>query len=180
MLHRLFLLALLGLATTTAAAQTGAPSFPVDWVGDWSGTLDIYTPDGKAQSLPMQLRIHPLDSGRYTYHIIYGADEAAGLRPYVLEPIDPDRGAWRIDERNSIAMEAYVRGTALYSRFEVGGTMLISIVAHEGETLRYEIVAGSSEPASVTGDETVGGEEIPAVKTFPIPTVQIAHLRRTN
>jgi hypothetical protein len=178
MLYRLFLLAMLGLTMTTAAAQTDTPAFPADWVGNWSGTLDIYTPAGKVQSLPMQLRIQPLDSGRYTYHILYGEDEATGLRPYVLEPVDPDRGAWRIDERNSIAMEAYVRGTALYSRFEVSGTMLISIVAHEGATLRYEIVAGPLQPASVTGNETVDGEEIPAVKTYPIPTVQIAHLRR--
>ena len=163
---------------TGAYAQTETPAFPADWVGNWAGTLDIYTSTGKSQSIPMQLRIQPLDSGRYTYHIIYGPDEATGLRPYVLEPVDPDRGTWRIDERNSIAMEAYVRGAALYCRFGVGETLLISIVAHEGETLRYEIVSGPLQPASVTGDQTVDGAAIPAVKAYPVPAAHFARLRR--
>jgi hypothetical protein len=166
------------LLTGSATAQADSTAFPADWVGNWAGTLDIYAAAGKVQSIPMQLRIQPLDSGRYSYHIIYGPDEVEGLRPYVLEPVDPAQGVWRIDEQNSIAMEAYVRGAALYSRFEVMGTMLLCIVALEGETLRYEIVAGSTTPASVSGNATVDGEEIPEVKAYPVPTAQIAKLRR--
>ena len=168
------------LLATPAVGQTDSLSFPADWVGNWAGTLDIYTARGKTQSLPMRLRIQPLDSGRYTYHIIYGPDEATGLRPYVLEPVDAGRGRWRIDERNGIALEAYVRGSTLYSRFEVMGSLLLSSVAREGAYLRYEIVAGPMEPVSVTGDTVVDGEEIPAVRAYPVPTAQVARLRRVE
>lgn len=67
-------------------------SFPADWIGSWSGVLNIYGPKGLVQSVPMQLEIHPIDTskeGRYTFGLIYGPKEQ-DWRPYELVPVMPD------------------------------------------------------------------------------------------
>ncbi|MGI9158135.1 MAG: hypothetical protein ACR2K1_00130, partial [Saprospiraceae bacterium] len=74
---RLFLCLFLSLPFSLAAqSATDSLAFPASWVGDWSGTLEIYTAKGLAQSVPMTVVIHPIDSsteGRYTFGLIYGA-----------------------------------------------------------------------------------------------------------
>ncbi len=154
-------------------------NFPADWSGEWAGTLHIIQAKGTVQELPMELHILPLDStGRYTWTIIYGEDKVAGRRPYELLPLDPGKGLYAIDEKNSIRMEGYLLGGSFYQWFEVEGSLLLTTTALQGDELLWEIVAGSIEPVSVTGGETVEGEEVPPVKTFPITVVQRARLKK--
>ena len=154
--------------------------FPEDWTGIWSGDLRILSTEGLQQTVPMSLEILPQDtSDRWTYNLIYGEDRAAGLRAYELEPIDPARGRWAIDERNSIRMEAYQFENQIVQRFEVMGNMLETIMElYAPDELRWEILSGSMEAVSTTGDQVFEGEEIPPVKTYPIRVRQTAVLRR--
>jgi hypothetical protein len=46
--------------------------------------------------------------------------------------------------------------------------------------LIFDIISGSATPVSITGNQKFEGEEIPAVKTFPIKGVQHAVLKRTK
>lgn len=154
--------------------------FPEDWAGVWSGQLRILSTQGVQQTVPMTLEILPQDtSDRWTYHLVYGEDRAAGLRAYELVPVDPARGLWAIDERNSIRMEAYLFENQLVQRFEVMGNLLETILERHGPNeLRWEILSGALEPASTTGGQTVDGEEIPPVNAYPIRVRQTATLRR--
>jgi hypothetical protein len=149
--------------------------FPADWAGVWTGTLDIHTPMGLHQSIPMELHILPQDSV-YTWTILYDGQ----ARDYLLKPIKPEAGIYLIDEQNSIGMESILINGKLYSRFEVMGSLLLSTVELQPDgQLRYEIISGSLEPMSTSGGEVVEGEEIPEVKAYPIAVQQLAFLQKS-
>ena len=179
----------LGLALAFAACQrppaapTVAPiishdsifPFPQAWEGKWYGDLIIYANAQEVQRVPMQLHILPLDNGRHTWGIIYGPDTIQGLRPYELRPKDPSRGFYQTDEQNGIVLEDFLHGNALYSRFEVMGNLLLSIYERTPEGITFTIVSGSSQAISSTGGQA---DSIPEVKSFYLPSVQKAYLRR--
>ncbi len=161
------------------AALFSQNGFPASWAGEWAGKLEIFTATGKAQELPMELHILPLDSsGRYSFTIIYGEDKIAGVRPYELLSLDPAKGTWLLDEKNSIKMDAYLLGGKFFQWFEVEGSLLLTATELMGEELWWEIIFGSATPISITGGQKAGEEEISAVKTYPVKVLQRAKMRR--
>ncbi|MBI5916361.1 MAG: hypothetical protein HY842_13370 [Bacteroidetes bacterium] len=158
----------------------GQTGFPESWQGQWTGTLEIFTPAGKVQELPMELHILPKDTlpRAWSYTIIYGADKVAGTRPYELVEVDSAKGQYLIDEKNSIKMEAYLLGGKFFQWFEVQGSLLFTSTELVGEELVWEIISGNMEPVSVTGNQLLDSEDIPPVKTFPVGVLQRARLRR--
>lgn len=156
--------------------------FPVDWVGDWSGELVIYTAEGERQRLPMLLKIQPIpdSAGVYTYHIVYGEDTPENTRPYRLRTLDAATGHYEIDEANGIVLDDYVLDNKLYSRFSVMGSLLLATVEARGRTLIYEIISGPMEPIRTTGDipAATPEETIPPVEGFRIQVRQRAVLTR--
>jgi hypothetical protein len=159
--------------------DTSIEHFPLSWQGQWAGKLEIWNAGGKVQELPMELHILPLDTaGRYTWTLIYGEDKEAGKRPYELLPLDPAKGLYLLDEKNTIKMEAYLLGGRFYQWFEVEGTLLFTATSLEGDSLIWEIVSGSATPISTTGGQEWQGEAIPPVKAFPLRVLQRAVLRK--
>ncbi len=154
-----------------------SPPFPFTWIGKWAGDLNIYGPAGLLQSVPMSLTILPLENGTYTWNIQYGPD-SAGLRPYLLEPVAPEQGRYRVNENNGILLNEQLLGGKLYSLFSVEGSLLLSTVEKVGDKLVYEIIAAGDEPGSTTGGGTHEGEPIPAVGVYNVVVRQAAILKR--
>lgn len=175
-------LAFLLLFSIPTFSQTNTPdilSFPQSWEGIWTGTLDIFTPKGKSQSLPMELHIMPSETtDNHTFWIIYGEDKEKGLRPYEMVTIDAARGLYAVDEKNTIQMEAYLLGNTLIQRFEVMNMMLITINEKIGDTIVWQTISGKLNAISSTGNQDVDGAEIPEVKAYPIGNLQKAILTR--
>ncbi len=158
---------------------TDTLSFPESWVGIWTGELLINGPKGPLKNLPMELHILPLDTvDRFTWTIIYGEDKEAGARKYELQVVDRAKGLYVVDELNSIVLESYYRSNKLFSRYLVGEVMILITNEVKDDTMIFEVVAGGSEPVSITGDTTIDDEEIPEVKTYPIGATQQAILTR--
>jgi hypothetical protein len=153
------------------------PPFPFTWIGKWEGDLNIYGPAGLLQSVPMSLTILPLENGSYTWNIQYGPD-SSGLRPYLLEPVAPEQGRYRVNENNGILLNEQLLGDKLYSLFSVEGSLLLSTVEKVGENLVYEIIASGDEPGSTTGGGVHEGEPIPAVGVYNVMVRQVAILKR--
>jgi hypothetical protein len=171
----LFLLTFYLLSHVTSNAQT----FPQNWLGKWSGTLEIHTAEGLSQSLPMQLHLLPTDSThRYTWTIIYGTDTVAGKRAYELVTLDAAKGWYAVDEKNTIVMEAYLLGGKLFNRFEVMGNLLLCTTERVGDHLIFEIISGKLEPVSTTGNQKFKGEDIPPVRAYPVAVRQVAVLKK--
>lgn len=168
------------MVNTNLAAQGG---FPATWAGKWSGTLEIFAPQGLVQSLPMQLHILPQDTtDRYTWSIIYGEDLEKGLRAYELVPVDTAIGHYQVDEKNGIILDAFLLGGKLFERFEVMGSLLLTMTELRGEALHWEIISGSLEPIQTTGgiEAEPGNEEeaIPPVNGYSIKVLQRAILTK--
>jgi len=156
-------------------------TFPASWQGDWKGTLEIFNGKGKVQSVEMTVEIHQIDTskeGRYTFGLIYGSKEK-DWRPYELVPVTPDKGVWKVDEKNSIAMESYLYGPKLICWFTVQGSRILCTYEKTDEqTMIFEVISGSETAVSTTGNTKQGEEDIPEVKTFPCSVFQRAVLKR--
>ncbi len=171
------------LFSSLVSAQTAADSlsFPASWAGNWAGTLDIFTPKGKAQTIPMFLEIHKIDSsqtGRYTWGMVYVSKEK-DWRPYELLPVNPSAGLWKIDEKNSIMMESYLFQNKFLCWFVVQGSrILCTYEKTDAHTMVFEVMAGGETPVSTSGNTKQGEEDIPEVKTYPFQGFQRGILKR--
>ncbi len=155
--------------------------FPASWVGNWKGTLNIYSVKGLSQSVLMEVEIAKIDTSenRYTWALIYGEDKVKGRRAYELVVKDPAKGLYVNDEKNTIAMENYLIAGKLYCYFSVEGNFLTSTMEKQNEnTMLFEITSGNDKPVSSTGNQIFQGDTIPVVKTFPVRVVQKAILKK--
>ncbi len=154
-------------------------SFPQSWKGKWKGDLEIFSRKGKAQTIPMELHIFPLDStDAWSWTIYYGEDKITGKRDYVLKPKDVEQGIYVVDEQNSILLDAYLFDGKLVERFEVMGSLLTTMTELRGDQLVWEIISGSTENLTSTGDTIDGTDTIPEVKSYPMTVMQRAYLSR--
>jgi hypothetical protein len=162
-------------------AQGQDVSFPESWAGNWNGTLNIFNGKGKVQSVEMTVEIHKIDTskeGRYTFGLIYGS-KAEDWRPYELVPVTPEKGVWKVDEKNSIAMESYLYGPKLLCWFVVQGSRVLCTYEKTAEdTMVFEVISGLETAVSTTGNSKVKEEDIPEVKTYPCSVFQRAVLTR--
>lgn len=160
---------------------SSATAFPNTWVGNWEGTLDIFNGKGKVQSVAMRMEIHPIDTsaeGRFAFGLIYGSKEQ-DWRPYELVPVAPDKGIWKVDEKNSIVMESFLYGPKLLCWFVVQNARVLCTYEKTDEnTIVFEVISGPETPVSTTGNSKQGEEDIPEVKTYPCSVFQRAVLKK--
>ena len=156
------------------------PIFPVSWAGNWTGELEIYNSKGLSQKIFMGLNIQPSDSaGVFTYEITYGEGEAAQVRPYVLQTVDAATGHYRVDEANSILLDAYWLGGVLVEIFSVEGSLLITTTEQvEPDVLLWQIIVGNMEGTTLTGGGEFEGEKMPEVASYLAPVLQRSRLTR--
>jgi len=160
-------------------AQDVSSSFPSSWTGRWEGDLLIH-PAGGYKDVKMALEIFPGDSLGWPWTLIYIAQGREDRREYRLQPVDPAKGRWRIDERNGIILGARLLGNTLFSVFEVGGTMLQARYSLEGDALRFEITTHGMDPVITGGDPAEEGEVVPEVKWYEVGAFQQAILRKVG
>lgn len=176
---RYLLVLLLFCPVSWVFGQQTSASFPESWSGDWSGTLEIFNAKGKVQSIWMTVEIHKIDTstqGRYTFGLVYGSKDQ-DWRAYELVPVEPEKGVWKVDEKNSISMESYLYGPKLLCWFTVMGSRILCTYEKTGEdTMIFEVVSGMESAISTTGNTRQGEEDIPEVKTFPFSVFQRAIL----
>jgi hypothetical protein len=179
-----WVLIVLGCSHKKALQTKEQPIFPTDWIGNWSGPLDIYNQGKWIQTLPMSINIKHIDANRFQFMLWYGQD-STGIRPYELVAVDTSKGQFLNDEKNGIRMEAYLMGNQMSCMFDVMGNRLVSNYRLENGQLVSDIIVAKIEPISQTGDtilQTTNNvfDTIPVVKTYPIKSRQIAYLTRKS
>lgn len=156
-----------------------AANFPETWAGIYQGTLDIYNATGLQQSVAMELEIAPIDStDRWIWAITYGPDSVAGRRSYELVIVDPTKGHYQIDEKNSIILDAFLKGNFFVSRFSVMRNLLDCTYEKSGDEIIFTIVMGKETALLDTGGGVIEGDTIPVVQAYPIGVVQRGKLKR--
>ncbi|MFN3315648.1 MAG: hypothetical protein ACK40K_02465 [Raineya sp.] len=145
------------------------------WFGIWKGTLQIYTPEGKKQEIPMELHILPTDTaGRYTWKIVYDKSP----RNYTLIAKDVSKGLYVIDENNGIVLENQLFDNTFFSCFEVMDNLLACSYRLENKQLVFEIFSMNKKKSQKTGN--IPEKEIPEVIDYPSQVMQRAVLKNTS
>ncbi len=150
--------------------------FPIDWVGQYVGDLNIY--DGKSDSLQGKMKLiidNPDGNGFYPWTIIYGDND---IRSYGLEAINPEKGHYRIDEYNSIKIDAYLRKNHFVSRFSVLESDLVVDYERVNNGIEVSFFISTERPVNISGDEIIAKDTIPLVGAFEILVVQNAFLKK--
>jgi len=176
-----FLTLLLASCSKRTATLSHFPkeNFPQAWTGNWSGELKIYDSKGVKQKVPMALEIQPTaQKDVFTWALIYGEDKEKGRRSYELNIKDVEKGWYAIDEKNSIILDCYLFHNKLYSRFEVMGNLLLCTYEKQGNQIIFEVISGSQNAVSSTGNEKNNGEDIPEVNAYGISVSQKAILTK--
>ena len=149
-------------------------SFPASFVGNWKGTLTWNRPGKQPQEFTMRLNIQPVDSGRYTWQIVYG-DNQQDNRPYLLQPVDTAKGHWQVDERNSIVLDSYVIDNVFSSVFSVSGSTIVSKYELTDKGLLVSFTTFATKPVTITGGTSA---EVPAVDSYKVLGLQQGLLKR--
>ena len=154
--------------------------FPSNWMGYWKGDLNVYKENKLVRTVPMALDLGYTDTvGYYNWAIIYGPDSIAGRRDYYLNTVDAEKGHYQTDEKNSIILDSYLYDNRLITNFEVGNSRLQSTYTLSGDVLSFEIIVTSEDPVATTGNQVVGSDTIPEVKSYPVTTIQRAILKKS-
>ena len=171
-----FLLVSFCITVTVNAQKTSASTFPQSFTGNWKGTLAWTVPGKAPQTFTMRLQIHPADSGRYTWLIIY-SDDKKDNRPYLLLPVDTAKGHWQVDEKNGIVLDSWWLGNRLTGVFSVQGTTIVDQYWLEADGLHVEFISYGTTPLRTTGGTVPG---VPAVEVYAIKSVQRGVLKKTD
>ena len=145
-------------------------SFPESWKGNYKGDLLVYGVDSVRMKISMELQIaETKNDSVYKWTIIYDFKGKKDVRAYELHIVDRSKGLYKIDEKNSIVIDSYLRNnTVLTSFFKVMNSFIIATYTKKDDTIGFEIISSASEPVSTTGKIKKGEEEIPEVNTFPV------------
>lgn len=154
------------------------PVFPDDWLGEWQGTLEIYSSSGKTMEVPMQC-IHSLrGDGSYNWIIIYGSGADADHRNYILRKVNSNAGHYQIDELNGILLDGFVLKDRFISTFEVMDNILQTQYIRHPNGMDFQIVVHGKKPLHETGDTITGVDTIPTINTYRNAVYQIARMKR--
>jgi hypothetical protein len=152
--------------------------FPLDWIGQYEGELQIFNSSPDTTKIKMSMTIgYPNAQGYYPWTIVYGEDD---IRSYGLEVVNPQTGHYRIDEFNSIRIDGYHRAGHFISRFEVLGSDLMFDYQRTKGGIKVLIFVSRSTEISLSGNEIISSDTIPEVKSYPIVVFQNAFLKKID
>ncbi len=169
----------LSCKTTTKLTPTQSNTnpqyiFPIDWIGHYKGDLNILGAQNDTISVIMELIIdHPDAMGLYPWVLKYDEKD---VRYYGLEVVDATKGHYRIDEHNGIKLDAYLRSNHLITDFEVVGNHLNFHYEKKTDGIAIQVYSSRASSYTTTGDEIIGKDTIPPVKSFPVTGYQSGYL----
>jgi len=115
-------------------------NFPDGWTDRWAGTLFIYG-ENKVKEIYMELIIKPAeDTNHWKWTIIYGKGEFSQTRQYELILVDSSKGKYKVDEKNSIILEATYRNNTFFSTYEVEKNLITAIYSLSDNKIIFEII----------------------------------------
>jgi len=155
--------------------------FPQDWLGNWEGTLTIYSSTGKQQELPMMLKNSATENDSiFNWVIVYGQDSLADERNYLLKVIHQPSNHYVVDEQNGIILDGWVFDNEFVSIFDVMGNQITTRYKRNGEYMDFDIIMNKIDIFQVSGDTIINGENIPEVNSYRPLVSQKARLTKVE
>ncbi len=147
------IIALLGLASTSAAVRSAtaqAPSTAAGWSGTWRGTLTNFPArlDAPAVEVTREIGAMPVsDSSCTMFRTTYReGGTVRAVKDYTL-----CRGAgaddWFVDEGGGLTLSSRWLGDVLVSPFKFDNLLLVSTTRRRGDVMEEEIITVDDLPA---------------------------------
>lgn len=160
------------------ARVPAAAALPEHWVGRWSGPSTSTAPGRPPLKFSMGLDIAPDGPGQWTWTITYDGAQGAQVRRYHLRSSGDDPGRFVIDENNGIVLQATLIDGSLYCPFSLGDQTLTAIYRPVSPgtpeaRIEFEVITFRAGD----GVDTGGRSGAPAVRTWPVASLQRAVLR---
>lgn len=159
---------------------TAQQSFPDSWLGSYKGDLSIYGVDSVKMKIKMQLDIKKTASDSiYDWTITYDFKGKKDVRAYSLVVVNTKKGAYQIDEKNSIVIDGYLHNNSVFtSFFKVSQSYIIATYTKKENELVFEIISANANAVSITGNTKQGREEVPEVAAYRVNARQKAVLKK--
>ena len=169
-----FLLALTFSSAENIFSKNESPySLLEEWIGVWSGQLDIRTSDGKSSTVEMTLTISETGTpGEWKWVTNYGGTLS---KDYILKSVDPEKGIYLLDENSSIVLDYFYSDNAFYNMFSVQKNILFSKYQMTNGEINFEVISAPSHSPNITGSES---DETGLVDSYPVYAVQKAVLKK--
>lgn len=153
-------------------------SLNADWEGNWKGTVEIWSYNEKVDAFPMSLDIIRKDS-IWDFIINYQRQaDQTDIRAYQLIVVDESKNHFAIDEKNSIILDAFLNANCLYNRFSGMGSDLQVRMCLEPDGMSYEITSTFAQALRTSGNEVIGNDTIPEIKSYDLYNLMKAKLKK--
>jgi len=145
-MKKILLILIILISITHISAQN---NFPDSWIGHYQGNLEIYAVDSIAMNVKMELEIRKTAKDSvYSWVITYHLKNKMDIRTYSLKVVDTQKGMFKIDENNSIVIDAHLRHNTFTSFFEVQNNVIIATYTKEEDIIIFEIISAKFKPVS--------------------------------
>jgi len=153
-------------------------SFPKNWEGKYNGELELFGVDSIKMKLKVKLDIFQKTDSVYQWKMTYIFRGKEDIRDYELIVVDKKKGIYKIDEKNSIVINSYLKSNIFTSFFEVSKSFIISTYTKVNNTIEFEIISGDGKNPVISGNSNVNNEDIPEVKSYFVNGRQKAILKK--
>lgn len=177
-MRKISLMAILSLIFFADSNGQVKAEFPNGFTGHWKGKLNWVVAGQPTRQFTMQIKIRETvdTAGWYHWHISYG-DSVKDERPYILRPVDKNKGHWVIDEGNGIILDNYVFDNCLQGSFSVMNNTIINNYCVENEKMKVEFFTIRMADKKTSG---MGSDESPTVDSYRMAGYQYGILEKVN
>jgi len=152
------------LAFTVLFVNTSSAQLPRKWIGNWSGTMHLFSHGELVDSVAVSFLVKPLpQDSSYTWKMEYNFPTMRTVQDYTLRVSDAAKGLFVIDEGAGIELACSLVGDKMYSLFEVQGTMLSACYELKGDELIFEVTSGKQAPSTCVGVTTYSPKNLQRV-----------------
>jgi hypothetical protein len=137
-MKKIFSIALI-LIASLSNAQT---LFPNKCIGNWKGTMHIYSKGVLKDTVTVLLTIKKQTDTSWMWKTEYISTKMPITKNYVLRLKDKANNIYATDEGDGIELKDYLFENKLYSVFETQGIMLTSFYELRGKELYFEVTSG--------------------------------------
>lgn len=153
-----------GCSLTHQLGKKSEPlNFPGEYLGIWTGELQLYQEKNSQSQVHMSLYILPINDSLFQWVIEYIDNGQIDRREYELKVLDAQKGHFLIDEKNSIELPMNQYGRRLISWFEIQGQVLVISYELYPDQINFQVDVSGKEPDKYTGGQVIGSDTIPQV-----------------
>jgi hypothetical protein len=151
-------------AFTVLFVNTSSAQLPRKWIGNWSGTMHLFSHGELVDSVAVSFVVRPLSqNSSYTWKMEFNFATMRTVQDYTLHVRDAAKGLFVIDEGSGIELACSLVGDKMYSLFEVQNTMFSVCYELKGDELIFEVTSGNQDPPTGGGVTTYSAKNLQRV-----------------